>query len=242
MADRGPGSRVHIHGGKAYGRGPGKGSVVHWSQSRRWGHRRVSDRSAARAVTRGTQIECSEISLEQARRIPPIFSSYETDIVHRLAVEHCEAGIVWTLYEEKLERQYRKRYDSGRLEDWLEPYFELAPRESLHFIAAQNGDDVVGLLTWQKVEWNDTLWLIDIRTRKESRRRGVGGVMLERLKREARDLRVRGISVETQINNCPAIRFYRRHGFGISGFNDHLYTNRDVEKQDVALFLFWESR
>ncbi|MBV9281740.1 MAG: GNAT family N-acetyltransferase, partial [Chloroflexi bacterium] len=50
-----------------------------------------------------------------------------------------------------------------------------------------------------------------------------------------------GIAVETQINNYPAVSFYRKHGFEISGFNDHLYSNDDLARQDVALFLFREA-
>src|SRR5260370_25866720 len=100
-------------------------------------------------------------------------------------------------------------------------------------MAARVGGEVRGLVTWQKVAWNDTVWLVDIRTRREDRRSGVGSALLENLKSHTATLHARGISVETQINNYPAIRFYRKHGFELSGFNDHLYTNRDLEKQDV---------
>jgi ribosomal protein S18 acetylase RimI-like enzyme len=183
---------------------------------------------------------CEEVSLDEVRALPPMFSSYETNVVYRLEVERDGARVRWTLGEELLPREFRKRYDSGRVDDWVEPYLDQTPVHTLHFMAARVGGEVCGLVTWQKVAWNDTVWLVDIRTRREDRRSGVGSALLERLKSETAGLRARGISVETQINNYPAIRFYRKHGFEFSGFNDHLYTNRDLEKQDVALFLFWE--
>jgi ribosomal protein S18 acetylase RimI-like enzyme len=52
---------------------------------------------------------------------------------------------------------------------------------------------------------------------------------------------LRGIFVETQVQNYPAICFYRHHGFEIAGFNDHLYSTSDLEVGDVALFLFRET-
>jgi ribosomal protein S18 acetylase RimI-like enzyme len=186
-------------------------------------------------------ITCSDITVDEARSLPPIVSSFETDRVLRLIAERKSATMQWRLVEERLARPYRKRYDSGRLDDWLEPYLEVTPLESLKFIAARKDGGVAGLLTWQKVGWNNTVWLLDIRARKEVRRSGVGSALVARLKDETLRLRARGIFVETQVNNYPAIRFYRRHAFVISGFNTHLYTNDDLEKQDVALFLFWEA-
>jgi ribosomal protein S18 acetylase RimI-like enzyme len=113
--------------------------------------------------------------------------------------------------------------------------------EELSFLGARRGGEIAGLLTWRAVGWNDTLWLVDVRVREAERRTGVGSALIRALDRIAREERVRGIFVETQIANYPAVRFYQAHGFTISGFNDHLYTNDDLELQDVALFLFLET-
>jgi ribosomal protein S18 acetylase RimI-like enzyme len=188
------------------------------------------------------EIVCTDISFEEVRRLPPIVSSFETDRVFRLEERRTRGVPSWQLEEEHLDRPFRKRYDSGRTDDWLEPYLEVAPLETLHFIAATRDGTVRGLLTWQQVKWNNTTWLMDIRARREDRRSGVGSAMIDRLRTETVRLKTRGISVETQINNYPAIRFYRRNRFLISGFNTRLYTNGDMEKQDIALFLFWEAR
>jgi ribosomal protein S18 acetylase RimI-like enzyme len=188
------------------------------------------------------EIDCRDITLGEVRAIPQIVSSYETDRVYRLEAGRGAQSMSWRLVEERLARPFRKRYDSGRVEDWLESYLEWAPLETLRFMSASVDEHVAGLLTWQKVGWNNTLWLMDIRTRKDARRSGVGTALVERLKTQAGRQGTRGIFVETQISNYPAIRFYRRHAFVISGFNTHLYTNADLEKQDVALYLFWERR
>lgn len=194
-------------------------------------------------MTRGTAdstISCDPISLEEARRIGKIESSFTTDRVLRLRRSEAGSEIAWTLAEEQLSEPYSKRYDRGSVDDWLEAYAEARDFERFRFIVARRNDRALGILTWEALNWNDTLTLVDIRVRAQGRGGGVGTALVDALKTEARRQTVRGIALETQINNVPAIRFYEAQGFGIAGFNDHLYSNRDFETQDVALFLFWE--
>ena len=170
--------------------------------------------------------------------MPAIPSGFETDRVFRLH----KAGpnpLSWTLEAASAGGSFRKEYDTGKLDDWIEQYEEEVPRSAIHFVIAENPGPV-GLLTWATVEWNETIRLIDIRVAPEARRQGVGSALVLHLLGEAGRLRARGISVETQINNFPAIQFYKRNGFSIVGFNERLYSNRDLEDQDVALFLFRE--
>ena len=110
----------------------------------------------------------------------------------------------------------------------------------MRIVGAFVATDLVGLATWTHWTWNNVMWLADIRVAHASRRSGIGSALMSYLKREASAMRLRGIRVETQVTNFPAIQFYRQHGFEPSGLDDHLYSNRDLETQDVALFLFWE--
>ncbi|HCG03357.1 MAG TPA: hypothetical protein DEV93_22820 [Chloroflexi bacterium] len=170
-------------------------------------------------------------------RIP---SGFETDSVHELHRSEDEDDLRWHLVSRKVET-FRKSYDDGDPREWLEPYYEQIDAGRVRFLAASRGLEPEGLLTYCQVDWNDTLWLLDIRVSESERRSGLGSGLLRELQTIARQKRVRGISVETQINNVPAIHLYRRCGFRVSGFNDHLYENDDAERQDVAVFLFWET-
>lgn len=178
-----------------------------------------------------------ELTLDQVRALC-IPSGFETDTVYVLDRTESDKGLTWHLTSR--DTPYRKVYDSGDARSWLEPYFEEVPASRLRFLGAGPPDRVDGLVTWSQSHWNDTFWLIDIRVRPDVRRRGIGSALLRDLQNRARRRRVRGISVETQINNVPAVTFYRRHGFHLSGFNDHLYENDDLQHGDVALYLFWE--
>ena len=187
-----------------------------------------------------SKIQCRELRLRDVRRLKPIRSRFETDRVFRLERDQTGASVEWRLREERLAHAREKLYDSGRVDEWLPSYADVVRPDALRFVAAMVDGSALGLLTWQRVRWNDTLWLVDIRTEESARRLGIGTALIDHLKNVACREKVRGIAVETQITNYPAIRFYRKHCFEITGFNDHLYTNTDLSNQDVALFLFWE--
>jgi ribosomal protein S18 acetylase RimI-like enzyme len=181
------------------------------------------------------------ISLREARKLGPIDSGFQTDRALRLQREERAGGYLWSLNEERLSSPYVKQYDSGKLDEWLRLYADSAGIDGFCFALARLGEQAHGLLTWRRMEWNDTLWLVDIRIRPAARRLGVGSALVDFLKQVATQQTVRGIAVETQINNFPALCFYRKLGFEIVGFNDHFYANDDLQRQDVAIFLFWEA-
>jgi ribosomal protein S18 acetylase RimI-like enzyme len=189
----------------------------------------------------GPEVTVEPLSLEQTKSYGPIPSDYTTDRVLALDERYSDSGMTWILTEHTLVAPFSKTYDDGEVDSWLEPYLDSIPGRAPRFLAALSDDRMVGMATWATHEWNNTVWLVDIRTRSDRRRSGVGSLLMTSLKRAARGEGARGIMVETQINNFPAYTFYRSHGFRVAGFNHHLYENDDLINQDVALFLFWEA-
>jgi ribosomal protein S18 acetylase RimI-like enzyme len=185
-------------------------------------------------------ISCRELTLSQVRALPRMPSGYVTDRVFRVTRDPDDGDIGWRVHEVVLDRPLEKVYDDGDVDDWLDSYQEAAEPGSMRFIGAFDANRLVGLVTWTHYKWNNTFWLADIRVRNDRKRSGAGSQLMKSLQREASRSHARGIRLETQINNYPAIRFYRKHGFEPCGLDDHLYSNEDLAKQDVALFLFWE--
>jgi ribosomal protein S18 acetylase RimI-like enzyme len=183
---------------------------------------------------------CRVLTLPEVRRLPRVPSGYDTDLVYRVRRDLGPQQIGWSLHEERLAQPFSKVYDQGDVDDWLNSYEESAGRGAMRFIGAFDGPDLIGLATWTHSAWNSSIWLADIRVKRERRRSGAGSALLSCVKTETTKARFRGIRVETQITNYPAIQFYRRHGFIPCGLDDHLYSNRDLAIQEVALFLFWE--
>jgi ribosomal protein S18 acetylase RimI-like enzyme len=60
---------------------------------------------------------------------------------------------------------------------------------------------------------------------------------MERLLEVAKSASLRAVVAETQTKNVPAIRFYRAMGFTPDGIDTSYYTNDDLEKCDVAVFM-----
>ncbi len=186
-------------------------------------------------------IQCRELTVQQVRRVAVIPSHFTTDRVFRLEREAGTDGVVWRLQEQELPVLFAKEYDSGEPDQWLPTYTSSVPLLDLHFVGVERDGRIDGLLTWCAQNWNNSVWLVDIRVRQEAQRAGLGTALINHLKEITFRRGARGILVETQINNFPAVSLYRRCGFQIAGFNDHLYANRDLSDQNVALFLFWES-
>ncbi|WP_367362134.1 hypothetical protein [Mesotoga sp.] len=45
---------------------------------------------------------------------------------------------------------------------------------------------------------------------------------------------MRRLVLETQSSNFPAISFYLKYGFELTGFDTACYTNRDIDNQNSA--------
>jgi len=69
------------------------------------------------------------------------------------------------------------------------------------------------------------------------RKRGIGKALLETVLARAKQEGLRGILCETQSTNVPAIRLYQKLGFTIQGLDLSLYSNQDLERGEIAIFL-----
>lgn len=183
-------------------------------------------------------ITVRDLTLARVRDLPPIPSQYATD--ERYLVERSAPGdtITWTWKRTRMGEAATIVNDDGWFEDWVQGYAGEPGLGRLRFIAADLDREPAGLLTWAGRPWNQTVWLVDIRVATPFRGRGVGSALLARLQEHAGTAGARGICVETQTRNVPAIDFYRRRGFELSGFDAHLYTNTGFEEQNVAVYLF----
>jgi len=68
------------------------------------------------------------------------------------------------------------------------------------------------------------------------RRQNIGRLLIKSVNREARDLQCRIVELETQNTNYPAIQFYRKAGFLITGINTKLYNH----SSETALYMSFE--
>lgn len=111
--------------------------------------------------------------------------------------------------------------------------------DTLQLVVEENRR-LIGFLDVEIQSWRRVAKVWNLLVDEEYRRQGIGTDLMERAKAFAREKDCRAIVVETQTTNWPALNFYLGTGFQICAVDDHFYTNRDLERKEVALFLYRE--
>ena len=104
-------------------------------------------------------------------------------------------------------------------------------------LGAYDGDQLVGIVIAEQESWNRSLWVWEFCVAETHRRMGIGKQLMETLADKAKKAGMRVIVCETQNYNVPAIEFYRKVGFQIEGIDLSHYSNRDMTKGEVAIFM-----
>ena len=151
---------------------------------------------------------------------------YVTDHVYDVQAD--ENG--FSLELTRLDRPLRKAFTDTLFSEWLE--------EPVAF-GAFDGETLAGVFEGSPEAWHNVFRISNILVQPEYRRRGVGQMLMDSmLDFVRRNTRVRGVILETQTCNAPAIRFYRKNGFRLSRIDIREYSNEDVEKREVRIDLF----
>lgn len=94
-------------------------------------------------------------------------------------------------------------------------------------------EKLAGWIICEHRTWNNSFYIENILIDEKHRREGIGIMLIKSAIKEARRLNCRVIELETQNTNYPAIQFYRRMGFNVTGLNTRLYNNAE----EIALFM-----
>lgn len=120
-----------------------------------------------------------------------------------------------------------KSFDDVFFGEWLE--------NPIAFGSFEN-DRLTGFVEGSVESWNNRFRISNICVfDDENRRGGVGAMLLERILQTAKSLGARMAVLETQSCNEHAIEFYKKHGFGIIGFDLYSYSNADPERREVRI-------
>jgi ribosomal protein S18 acetylase RimI-like enzyme len=98
-------------------------------------------------------------------------------------------------------------------------------------------DVLVGIAIAEHQVWNNILWVWEFHIGEGQRGAGIGRQLMEALVALCEARGIRAIVCETQTRNTPAMAFYRRMGFALDGIDLSYYTNDDVARNDVAVFM-----
>jgi GNAT superfamily N-acetyltransferase len=180
-------------------------------------------------------IEIRSLSLDDVRAgsiFPAVFRSSR---ILRVGRSGRAPELTWKLRLVGQPVEMVRRLGGGTIDSMVELY---GPAQELRFVGAFEDGTLIGMLTWKYETWNRMVWLCDIRVREEHRRKGLGARLLEDLKWAAMRQDARGIMLETQNTNAPAVEFYLKEGFRLIGLNSELYGLPDRGPAEIALFFY----
>lgn len=151
---------------------------------------------------------------------------YISEKYYKVQIEKKETGWNFSLQEERFKTPFIKDLE----EEVFEPYKE----GSEVYVAVVDGVEAA-IMVIQEMKWNNTLLIHDLYVKQEYKGNGIGTRLIEVAKKMGEELAARLIALETQTSNYPAIQFYLKNGFEITGFNTMCYSNDDVKNNEVRL-------
>jgi len=178
-------------------------------------------------------IEIRPLTHFNADDLKRIAIGYTSNARYNVLRIETEQRIAISLELQALDQPYVKVWDHN---PGLMGYYRQVVKEGLS-LAAYDGDKMIGLAIATGQAWNALLTVWELHIAESKQRQGVGRQLVERLIEQGKEAGLRAVQVETHNTNVGAIRFYQRMGFELEGIDLSFYTNHDVEKGEIALFM-----
>lgn len=176
-------------------------------------------------------------------RLIEIDSNFESPIYLDVVKEIDGLNVTWRLIQRPFDAPFARTnfdFDATERKEILQRF---ETTDGLWLVAESAvAERLVGVVDVKRENWREAGFVWNIAVDRAFRGQGIGHELMKRVIEWGQGEGLRAIILETQTNNWPACRFYQRFGFQLSGIDDHYYTNRDVEKKDVALFWTYELR
>jgi ribosomal protein S18 acetylase RimI-like enzyme len=172
-------------------------------------------------------------------RLHEIRAEYVSDRHLRLIRAREKFEVVFRPQVEELEQPFRSQGLSIISEKDKEDVRSRMDGQALQLVVEED-ERLIGFLDAEIESWRGVAKVWNLLVDEDYRRQGIGTELLRRAKEFATENHCRAITVETQTTNWPALNFYLKMGFQICAVDDHFYTNHDLERKEVALFLYCE--
>lgn len=167
-------------------------------------------------------------------QLPSVVTGYTTTEKYVVAKEESESETAVTLKLVPLPSPKTILYD--HLDETELARLDAIVAAGLSF-GALAGDQLVGVALASAEVWNRSLRVWEFHVAESWRSQGIGRQLMEAVAVMAVAQNLRVIVCETQSSNVPAIRAYRRLGFELDAIDLSFYSNEDLQKESVALFM-----
>lgn len=144
-------------------------------------------------------------------------------------------SISFNFKSEKTDVPYVKTW---KLTDENIHHYKKIIAEGFSFCAYED-NELAGFILCETRKWNNTLYIENLFVSESFRRKGIGKLLIKKVIELSRQKNFRHLELETQNTNVPAIEFYKKQGFEITGMNMTLYDPLE-NKDEVALFMTYD--
>ncbi len=154
-------------------------------------------------------------------------ASFTTDRIYRVEVSDMRVEIA----EQRLDAPLHKRYPMVHVVSEL-----MSGTFVGDSLVVEAGDDIAGFAVMKYEAWNNRAHLAHLYIAPAFQGRGLGRFFVEKAAAFGRENSARCLWLETQNVNYPAIRFYRKMGFRLCGFDNTLYEPGDARGEAALYF------
>lgn len=175
----------------------------------------------------------TELSIENF--IIPGHYGYVSDEIYKVKKFSDSESISFNFKSEKTDVPYVKTW---KLTDENIHHYRKIIAEGFSF-GAYEDNDLAGFIFCEERKWNNSLYIENLIVSESFRRKGIGKLLIKKVIELSRQKNFRHIELETQNTNVPAIEFYKKQGFEITGMNMTLYDPLE-NKDEVALFMTYD--
>jgi ribosomal protein S18 acetylase RimI-like enzyme len=155
-------------------------------------------------------------------------SEYYYDVIG----SESESGYRFELILKKRSEPYRKIWKED--ESTLNLYGKMI--EEGISLSALVDNEPAGVLIAEKRDWNNSVWIEKLHVAEDYKHKGIGTLIVKEFARLAGTKGYRVIYLETQNTNYPAIQFYMKNGFDLTGLDMKLYDGEE-NMNEVAVYM-----
>lgn len=146
------------------------------------------------------------------------------DFIKRLSKE---GGWIFELKIKDFEKPFEKKLVENLFSDYKE--------NAKYFVYLNQNGHEIGTISVGNQKWNNCCRVHDLYVQNSFQNLGIGTELLKHAEILAREWNNRAIILECQSSNYPAIKFYLKNGFTLTGFDLINYSNEDLAKHEVRL-------
>lgn len=153
----------------------------------------------------------------------PLHVRYQTKQYYDIEV----LSMGFQLIQKEYDQPKQHMYEDVLFSDWLEAPIAFGLFED---------DQLLGIIEGNMESWHSIFRITNVFIEEAYRRLGIGSTLMKHMITYVlHNLEVRGIMLETQTCNVPAIQLYQSFGFELCAIHTHEYSNDDLQRKEARL-------